>query len=97
LETSDELIGFLTTATADGILGRLLYRGEAWSLMRDDGVLPANAPAFASTLETDLVAPAIDGLLQGFDQVWRSRFRNARERPTKHANVRTQRTGGLRL
>lgn len=54
METIDELTTFLTTATADGILGRLLYRGAAWSLMRDEGVLPQNAPAFGATLETDL-------------------------------------------
>lgn len=54
METIDELTTFLTTGTADGILGRLLYRGAAWSLMRDEGVLPQNAPAFGATLETDL-------------------------------------------
>jgi hypothetical protein len=40
----DELTAFLTTATVDGILGRLLYRGAAWSLMRAEGKLPPNAP-----------------------------------------------------
>lgn len=54
METTDELIAFLTTATADGILGRLLYRGSAWSLMREQGVLPPNAPFFGETIETDL-------------------------------------------
>lgn len=54
METIDELTAFLATATADGILGRLLYRGAAWSLMRDDGVLPQNAPPFGATIETDL-------------------------------------------
>jgi DEAD/DEAH box helicase len=54
LETIDELTVFLTTATVDGILGRLLYRGAAWSLMREDGVLPPNAPALGVTIETDL-------------------------------------------
>lgn len=54
METIDELTAFLTTATADGILGRLLYRGAAWSLMREDGVLPQNAPPLGSTIETDL-------------------------------------------
>jgi len=54
LETIDELSAFLTTATADGILGRLLYRGAAWSLMREQGVLPPNAPPFGETIETDL-------------------------------------------
>jgi hypothetical protein len=44
LETIDELTAFLTTATVDGILGRLLYRGAAWSLMRAEVKLPPNAP-----------------------------------------------------
>ena len=54
METTDELIGFLTTATVDGILGRLLYRGAAWSLMRKEGVLPENAPPLGAAIETDL-------------------------------------------
>jgi hypothetical protein len=54
LETIDELTAFLATATVDGILGRLLYRGAAWSLMRKEGVLPANAPPLGATIETDL-------------------------------------------
>ncbi len=54
METIDELTAFLTTATVDGILGRLLYRGAAWSLMREDGVLPQNAPPLGATIETDL-------------------------------------------
>ena len=54
METTDELIAFLAAATVDGILGRLLYRGTAWSLMREEGVLPANAPPLGATIETDL-------------------------------------------
>jgi len=54
LETIDELTAFLAIATVDGILGRLLYRGAAWSLMREEGVLPANAPPLGATIETDL-------------------------------------------
>ncbi len=54
METIDELTRFLATATVDGIRGRLLHRGAAWSLMREDGVLPPNAPRFGSTIETDL-------------------------------------------
>lgn len=54
METSDELTVFLAAATVDGILGRLLYRGAAWSLMREDGVLPQTAPALGATIETDL-------------------------------------------
>ncbi|MDW9378036.1 DEAD/DEAH box helicase [Sinorhizobium meliloti] len=54
METIDELTTFLESATVDGILGRLLYRGAAWSLMREEGVLPANAPPLGLTIETDL-------------------------------------------
>jgi hypothetical protein len=54
LETTNELTAFLRAATVDGILGRLLYRGAAWSLMREDGVLPENAPPLGTTIETDL-------------------------------------------
>ena len=54
LETPDELRGFLAIATVDGVWNRLLYRGAAWSLMREEGVLPANAPPLGATIETDL-------------------------------------------
>lgn len=54
METSDELTAFLTAATVDGILGRLLYRGAAWSLMREAGVLRQGAPPLGVTIETDL-------------------------------------------
>tara|TARA_R110002049_G_scaffold42191_1_gene126064 strand:- start:334 stop:3837 length:3504 start_codon:yes stop_codon:yes gene_type:complete len=54
LETPDELTAFLATATEDGILGQLLYRGAAWSLMREAGVLPQTAPPLGATIETDL-------------------------------------------
>lgn len=54
METIDELTAFLKTATVDGILGRLLYRGAAWSLMRKEGALPLDAPPLGATIETDL-------------------------------------------
>lgn len=54
METTDELTAFLATATVDGILGRLLNRGAAWSLMREEGVLPPNAPSLGATIDTDL-------------------------------------------
>lgn len=54
METPDELTTFLATATTDGILSRLLYRGAAWSLMREAGVLRQNAPPLGATIETDL-------------------------------------------
>ncbi|MCC5793926.1 MAG: DEAD/DEAH box helicase [Chromatiales bacterium] len=54
METTDELTTFLAAATVDGILGRLLNRGAAWSLMREEGVLPPNAPPLGATIDTDL-------------------------------------------
>ena len=54
METAKELTTFLTAATQEGVLGRLLYRGAAWSLMRANGILPTNAPALGATIETDL-------------------------------------------
>lgn len=54
MEAIEELTTFLATATVDGILERLLYRGTAWSLMRKEGVLPRNAPPLGTTIETDL-------------------------------------------
>lgn len=54
METTEELQAFLTRATQDGVQGRLLYRGAAWSLMRSDGVLPENAPPLGATIDTDL-------------------------------------------
>ena len=54
METTEELRTFVMSATEDGIRGRLLYRGAAWSLMRTGGVLPANAPPLGATIDTDL-------------------------------------------
>lgn len=54
METIEELEEFLTQATDEAVWGRLLYRGTAWSLMRQDGVLPQNAPQLGATIETDL-------------------------------------------
>ena len=54
METTEELQTFLTQATAEGVQGRLLYRGAAWSLMRANGVLPDGAPALGATIATDL-------------------------------------------
>ncbi len=54
METPDELRAFLLEATQDGIWNRLLYRGAAWALMREEGQLPADAPALGATIDTDL-------------------------------------------
>lgn len=64
METIDELTAFLETATVDGVLGRLLYRGAAWSLMRKNGVLPPNAPPLGAAIETDLAEHSF-ALLRG--------------------------------
>jgi hypothetical protein len=54
LETLDELTRFLAETTADGFRGRLQARGEARAIIRQDGVLPDDAPAFGETIDTDL-------------------------------------------
>lgn len=54
METVEELSEFLATATADGVRGRLLARGEARAIIRQDGVLPPEAPALGDTIDTDL-------------------------------------------
>lgn len=54
METTEELEQFLTAATEDGLLGRLLYRGAAWSLMRVEGVLPEDVQPLGKTIEVDL-------------------------------------------
>ena len=54
METPDELIAFIVDATQDGVWGGLLKRGAAWSIIRREGVLPADAPALGRTIETDL-------------------------------------------
>lgn len=54
METSDELQAFLNRATQDGVWGRLLDRGAAWSIMRQEGVLPEDAPALGEQIDIDL-------------------------------------------
>ena len=54
METPDELQAFLDEMIQPGIWGQLLARGSAWSLMRENGVLPDGAPAFGRTIDLDL-------------------------------------------
>ncbi len=54
METPDELIAFIVAATQDDVWGGLLRRGTAWSIIRREGVLPADAPPLGRTIETDL-------------------------------------------
>ena len=62
METADELQGFLAEMVQPGLWGQLLARGSAWSLMRQDGVLPAGAPAFGRTIDVDLAEYAFSVL-----------------------------------
>lgn len=85
METVDELTAFLTQATADGVRGRLQARGEARSIIRRDGVLPDDAPAFGETIDTDLSEYALSVLRAsmalreggGNDEIWRRGFARA--------------------
>lgn len=54
METIEEIQGFLNSVMQDGFRGRLLDRGTAWSLMRQDGVLPDDAPHLGNTIDSDL-------------------------------------------
>lgn len=54
METVEELESFLAGATQDDVWSRLLYRGAAWAIMRQEGVLPSDAPPLGETIETDL-------------------------------------------
>lgn len=54
MESVEELQDFLSRAMADNAWGRLLDRGTAWSIMRQEGKLPADAPAFGDAIEHDL-------------------------------------------
>lgn len=54
METPDELITFIVDATQEGVWGGLLKRGTAWSIIRREGLLPADAPLLGRTIETDL-------------------------------------------
>jgi hypothetical protein len=82
LETIDELSEFLTQATADGVRGRLQARGEARAIIRQDGVLPDDAPAFGKTIDTDLAEYGFSLLraslalreMEGNPDIWRRGF-----------------------
>ena len=54
METLDELTAFVTDAARDGVRGRLQARGEARAIIRQNGILPDDAPAFGDTIDTDL-------------------------------------------
>ena len=54
METVEELVGFLERALAGDARRRIVDTGEAWSIVRHDGIIPTDAPAFRATLESDL-------------------------------------------
>lgn len=54
METIEELVEFLQGALDGGARGRVLDTGEAWSIVRRNGVVPDDAPAFRRTLDADL-------------------------------------------
>lgn len=54
METVEELVEFLQRALDRGARERVLDTGEAWSIVRQDGMLPDDAPAFRRTLDADL-------------------------------------------
>jgi hypothetical protein len=54
LETIEDLTLFLQSAGGEGARGRLQAQGDARAIIRQDGVLPEGAPAFAASIDTDL-------------------------------------------
>ena len=54
MENLEEIESFLAEATQEDTWGRLLYRGTAWAIMRQEGKLPDDAPPLGTTIETDL-------------------------------------------
>jgi hypothetical protein len=62
LETTEDLQAFLEEMVQPGVWGQLVARGAAWSLMRQDGVLPDGAPQLGRTIETDLAEHAFSVL-----------------------------------
>ena len=62
METTEELQEFLNEMIQPDLWGQLIARGSAWSLMRQDGVLPDGAPPFGATIEIDLAEHAFSVL-----------------------------------
>ena len=86
METTEELQEFIGTIGQPNIRGRLLARGEARAIIRRNGQLPEGAPAFASSLETDLseygfsllrASLALRERREGDATVWREGFLTA--------------------
>ncbi|CAG4911210.1 DEAD/DEAH box helicase [Paraburkholderia saeva] len=85
METIDELTAFLTQVAADGARGRLQARGEARALIRRDGLLAEDAPAFGDSIDSDLAEYAFSLLraslalreANGAPDLWRHGFTRA--------------------
>ncbi|MGK0129810.1 DEAD/DEAH box helicase [Pseudomonas aeruginosa] len=87
METIEELAVFLTQCTEDGFRGRLQARGLARALIRQDGHLPPDAPAFSDGMDTELAEYGFSMLrasmafreLGGDQTLWRKGFIRAGE------------------
>lgn len=67
METVEELVEFLQRALDGGARGRVLDAGEARSIVRQDGVLPDDAPTFLRTLDADLAEYGFAALDAGLE------------------------------
>lgn len=87
METTEELIAFLRDVTQEGYRGRLLVRGRARALIRHEGTLPQDAPAFSEEIDSDLADYGFSVLraslalreLGGDEDTWRKGFVQAGE------------------
>jgi hypothetical protein len=85
LETTEELVQFLRQNSDAHARGRLQARGAARAIIRQDGVLPEGAPAFAPTIDVDLAEVGFSllraslGLKEsgGDATIWRDGFERA--------------------
>lgn len=85
METINELADFLRETTQDGYRGRLQARGQARALIRHEGRLPPDAPAFSEGIDSDLADYGFSVLraslalreLGGDQETWRRGFVHA--------------------
>ena len=62
MEAIEELQSLLDEVAVEGARDRLLERGAAWSLFRQDGALPEDAPHLGDGIETDILGAQRRGL-----------------------------------
>jgi superfamily II DNA/RNA helicase len=87
LETIEDLTAFLREITQDGYRGRLQARGQARALIRHEGNLPPEAPAFSEGIDSDLADYGFSVLraslalreIGGDAETWRKGFVQAGE------------------